>query len=155
MGIVSLYSEMKRFLKRCRESGLKSAGRNLLIYFNLLNMIRFRDLRLSLACDIDHPQLPASTTIAHPVGIAIAGCTEIGRNVTIHQNVTIGMKNGGCPTICDGAKIYTGAVVIGDLRIGEGAVVGANAVVLDDVPDETTVVGVPARKIQKENKEIK
>jgi serine acetyltransferase len=153
MRIANLYSEMNKFLTRWQESGLKSAVRNLLIYFNLLNVIKFREPRLLLACDIDHPQLPVSTTIAHPVGVAIAGCTEIGRNVTIHQNVTIGMKNDGCPTICDGAKIYTGAVVIGDIRVGEGAVVGANAVVLDDVPDGTTVVGIPASKVSKKHNE--
>lgn len=147
MSIITLYSELKRFLNRWRKSGLKSAVRNLLIYINFLNVVTFREPRLILACDIDHPQLPVSTTIPHPVGIAIAGCTEIGQNVTIHQNVTIGMKDDGCPTICDGAKIYSGAVVIGDVRVGEGAVVGANAVVLNDVPDETTVVGIPANKV--------
>lgn len=148
-----MYSEIKRFFERCRRSGLKVAVRNLLVYFNFLNVIRFREPRLKLACDIEHPQLPASTTITHPVGIAIASCVDIGHNVTIYQNVTIGLRapsEEGCPTICDGATIYTGAVVIGDVRIGEGAVVGANAVVLDDVPDGATVAGLPARKIQKE-----
>lgn len=144
-----MYKQIKKFFDRWRRSGLKSAARNLLIYFNILNVIRFREPRLKLACSIDHPQLPISTYIPHPVGIAIASCAEIGHNVTIYHNVTIGMRDGGCPTICDGAKVYTGAVVIGDIRVGEGAVVGANAVVLDDVPDGATVVGIPARKIQK------
>lgn len=144
-----------KFIERWRRSGLKSAVRNLLIYYNILNLVRFREPRLKLACDIEHPQLPISTTIAHPVGIAIASCVEIGQDVTIHQNVTIGMKDGGCPTICDGAKIYSGAVVIGDVRVGKKAVVGANAVVLDDVPDGSSVVGVPAREIQKGRKVTK
>lgn len=147
-----MYPEIRRFFERWRRSGLKSAVQVLLVYFNILNIIRFREPRLKLACDIDHPQLPSSTTIAHPVGIAIAGCVEMGHNVTIYQNVTIGIKDGGCPTICDGAKIYSGAVVIGDIRVGEDAIVGANAVVLDDVPDGATVSGVPARKIEKRHK---
>ncbi|UWG50000.1 hypothetical protein AArcCO_0678 [Halalkaliarchaeum sp. AArc-CO] len=144
-----MYSKLRTFYEMWRRDGLKQAAREVLIYFNLLNVLRFREPRLRLACDIEHTQLPISTFIPHPVGITIASCAEIGHDVRIGQNVTIGMKDGGCPTICDGAEIHTGAVVIGGVRVGEEAVVGANAVVLDDVPDGVTVVGVPARKIEK------
>ncbi|OYR48371.1 serine O-acetyltransferase [Halorubrum sp. Ea8] len=139
--------KIKSFLEIWCKSGMKSAIRALLVYFNLLNVVRFREPRLRLACDIWHPQLPISTHIPHPVGIIIPKRAEIGHNVSIYQNVTIGVKDGDAPTICDGAEIYSGAVVLGDVRIGEDAVVGANAVVLNDVPDGSTVGGVPARKI--------
>ncbi|MDR5672370.1 serine acetyltransferase [Halalkaliarchaeum sp. AArc-GB] len=143
-----MYSKLRTFYEMWRRDGLKPAGRNVLIFFNILNVIRFREPRLRLACDIEHTQLPISTFIPHPVGITVASCAEIGHGVRIGQNVTIGLKDGGCPTICDEAEIHTGAVVIGDIRVGEEAVVGANAVVLDDVPDGATVVGVPARNIE-------
>lgn len=142
-----MYSKIKTFFELWHESGVKSAIRSLLIYYNLWNVVRFREPRLRLSCDIWHPRLPSSTFIPHPVGIIIPNSAEIGDNVSIHQNVTIGIKDGGAPTICKNAEIYSGAVVLGDVRVGEGAVVGANAVVLDDVPDGSTVAGVPAKKI--------
>lgn len=144
-----MYMKITKFVASLRNSGLKATTRKVLLYFGLLNVVRFREPRLKLACDIEYSQLPSSTNIPHPVGIAIASCAEIGHNVTILQNVTIGMKDGGCPTICDGAEIHAGAVVIGDVRVGTDAVVGANAVVVDDVPDGATVAGVPARELKK------
>jgi len=144
-----MYSKIKTFFELWHRSGVRSAIRSLLIYYNFLNVVRFREPRLRLSCDILHPQLPSSTSIPHPVGITIPNRAEIGDNVSIHQNVTLGIKDGGSPTICDGADIYSGAVILGDVRVGEEAVVGANAVVLDDVPDGSTVAGVPATEIQK------
>lgn len=138
--------EMRKFYKVWRDSGIKTAIQRILWHYNLLNTMRFRDVRLTFACDIN-PALPPSTSVGHPVGIVIANAAEIGDNVTINQNVTIGSKNGGYPKICSGATLYSGSVIIGDVRIGKNAVVGANAVVIDDVPDEATVGGVPATEL--------
>ena len=64
----------------------------------------------------------------------------------IMQQVTIGQTAlPGAPTIERGAYLGAGAKVLGAIRIGQNARVGANAVVLDDVPDDATAVGVPAR----------
>jgi serine O-acetyltransferase len=84
------------------------------------------------------------------VGIVIAGTAEIGDNVRIYQNVTIGRERGteNVPSIGDNAVIYSGAVIVRDVQIGDGAVIGANSVVLDDVPEDTIVAGVPAAKIK-------
>lgn len=91
--------------------------------------------------------------LPHPVGIVIGNGLRIGNNVMITQGVTAGFREDDrtseqkVPTICDGAKIWPHATLVGGIRIGEGAEVGANSLVISDVPDYAVVVGVPARKI--------
>lgn len=81
----------------------------------------------------------------HPYGIVIHSKAQIGRRVTVMQQVTIGGKNPGgedaAPVIEDDVYIGTGAKIIGNVRVGRGAVIGANAVVTRDVPPYATVVG--------------
>lgn len=87
--------------------------------------------------------------VPHPFGIVV-GVATIGRDVSLLQNVTIGRKSGRDPrdpVICDRAAIFSGAVILGPITIGEGAVIGANAVVVKDVPAGATAIGVPARII--------
>lgn len=81
------------------------------------------------------------------LGIVIHARAVIGNDVKLGQNVTIGGRSGlfEVPIIEDGAEIWAGACVLGPVRIGSGAVVGANAVVLHDVPSGKVAVGVPAR----------
>lgn len=77
---------------------------------------------------------------------------KIGQGTTIWQNVTIGSGKGEgdniWPKIGKNCKIYTGAVVIGNITVGDGAVIGANAVVTKDVPPNAVVGGVPAKVIK-------
>lgn len=79
--------------------------------------------------------------------VVIDGVTEIGTGVTIAPFVTIGLRAGNLrgPVIEDNVSIGTGAKVIGPVRVGHGARIGANAVVVDDVAAGATVVGAPAR----------
>lgn len=75
----------------------------------------------------------------------------IGDDVTLRQNTTLGIARldglQDRPVICDGAEIGAGAVILGSVKVGEGAIVGANAVVRRDVEPGTIVGGVPAKVI--------
>ncbi len=96
--------------------------------------------------------------------VTILSNAQVGNHVIIHSgaviehdcvlqdwvNVAPGVSFGGRVIVGQGAYVYTGSVVIPKVRIGNWAVVGAGAVVLRDVPDYTTVVGVPARVLQDE-----
>jgi serine O-acetyltransferase len=74
----------------------------------------------------------------------------IGKNCIVWQQVTVGRgRDGGTPTIEDNVKIYSGAKVLGNIKIGNNVRIGANAVVVKDVPDNCTVVGVPAYIVRK------
>jgi serine O-acetyltransferase len=79
--------------------------------------------------------------------VVIDGLVEIGPNVTVRPWVTIGLKDGNFngARIEPNVRIGTGAKIIGPVHIGEGAHVGANAVVVHDVPAHTIAAGVPAR----------
>lgn len=86
--------------------------------------------------------------IDHGIGVVIGETTIIGDNVTIYQGVTLGgtgkEKGKRHPTIEDNVYIGSGAKILGNIVIGENSKVGANAVVINDVPKNTTVVGIPA-----------
>lgn len=89
--------------------------------------------------------------LPHPVGIVIGDAVDIGDDVTIYQNVTLGRatKTGqDYPRIRDQATLFAAATVIGSVQIGRSATVGANSLVLTDVPDGLTAVGIPARVLQ-------
>lgn len=94
----------------------------------------------------------------HASGIVIGETAEIGDDVTLYQNVTLGgvapsvnsaaqVNRKRHPTIRDGVIIGSGAQVLGPITVGEGARIGANAVVVKDVPDGVTMVGVAARQL--------
>jgi serine O-acetyltransferase len=80
---------------------------------------------------------------------------RIGTNAWINQGVTIGYTNGtDCPTTGNNVTIAAGAKILGDVSVGDHVKVGANAVVVKNVPDNTTVVGVPARIIRKNGQRV-
>ena|ERR1700691_5648164 len=92
----------------------------------------------------------------HPCGTVI-GAWRIGANVTILQGVTLGAKQMDLafdpslrPEVGDHVMLGAGAKVLGGIRIGDNVVVGANAVVVDSVESDSTVVGIPARKLAHE-----
>lgn len=84
----------------------------------------------------------------HPY-CTILNANSIGDNFYVNHLVTVGEINGKKPTIGSNVSIYTGAIVIGDIVIGDNAKIGAGAVVVKNVPKNTTVVGNPAKIIHK------
>ncbi|MBS4026893.1 MAG: serine O-acetyltransferase [Clostridia bacterium] len=89
--------------------------------------------------------------IDHGTGVVIGETSEIGKNVTMYQGVTLGgtgkEKGKRHPTIGDNVMISTGAKVLGNIKIGNNVKIGAGSVVIKDVPDNCTVVGVPGRVV--------
>ena len=94
--------------------------------------------------------------IDHGNGVIIGETAEIGNNVTLYQGVTLGGtgKEQGKrhPTIGDNVMISAGAKVLGSFTIGANSKIGAGSVVLEAVPPNSTVVGVPGRVVKRDNK---
>ncbi len=91
-------------------------------------------------------QIAGGLLIPHPNGIVIHSGVKIGPNCLIFQQVTIGAKDDSKPPVIGGhVDIGAGARVIGEIHIGNNAKIGANAVVLIDVPAGKSAIGVPAK----------
>jgi serine O-acetyltransferase len=99
------------------------------------------------ACDIAITvRIGDGLVMPHPFAVVIHPDAVIGRNVCILQGVTIGVgSNPGLPKIGNFVDVGSGAKILGGVSIGEGAIIGANAVVTDDVPAWSVARGIPAR----------
>jgi serine O-acetyltransferase len=102
--------------------------------------------------------LPCETTVGrrlridHFGGIIISGDTIIGDDVILRHGVTLGLKHEGergAPRLGHRVEVGAGAKILGDIQIGDDAKIGANAVVLMDVPAGAVAVGIPAKIIHK------
>ncbi len=97
--------------------------------------------------------------IDHGMGVVIGETAEIGDNVTLYQGVTLGgtslEKVKRHPTIGNNVVIGSGAKILGAFKIGDNSKIGSNSVVVREVPDNSTVVGVPGKIIKKEISEEK
>ena len=96
--------------------------------------------------------------IDHGTGVVIGETTEIGDDVTLYQGVTLGGtgKDVGKrhPTIGNGVMIGAGAKVLGPFKVGDNSNIAAGAVVLDEIPENCTAVGVPARIVKQYGKRV-
>jgi serine O-acetyltransferase len=102
-----------------------------------------------------HPgaEIGRGVFIDHGMGVVIGETARVGDGVTIYQGVTLGARGNEAgakrhPTVEAGAFLGSGAKILGDITVGRGARIGAGAVVVEDVPPETTVVGFPAFAIR-------
>lgn len=96
--------------------------------------------------------------IDHGHGVVIGETAIIGDNVTLYQGVTLGgtgkEKGKRHPTIKDNVMISAGAKVLGSFTVGENSKIGAGSVVVNEVPPNSTVVGIPGRVVKRDNKKI-
>ena len=132
--------------------------------FDLIARIISQTLRFFTGIEI-HPgaKIGRNLFIDHGMGVVIGETTEIGDDVTIYHAVTLGGSSPSIdterqrhekrhPTIGDGVVIGSGAQIIGPVKIGKSSRIAANAVVVKDVPENATMVGIPARAVKLENK---
>ena len=96
--------------------------------------------------------------IDHGMGVVIGETTEIGDNCTLYQGVTLGGtgKDVGKrhPTLGNNVMVGAGAKVLGPFKIGDNTKIAANAVVLEEIPDNCTAVGIPAKIVRKEGMKV-
>jgi serine O-acetyltransferase len=118
--------------------------------FSILYRILYRGVRNFYGIELPYTaRVGRRVTIEHQSGIVIHGGAEIGDDCVIHQDVTIGNRRPDrpfdAPKIGNRVNIGAGAKVLGAVHVGADARIGANAVVLDDVPGGALAVGIPAR----------
>ena len=116
----------------------------------MLCVLRHRFWSVVTGADIPlNARIAPGLLLIHPNGIVINPSAMIGPNCLIFQQVTIGTgPRPGVPTIGAHVDIGTGAKILGGVQIGDHAKIGANAVVVIDVPPGATAVGVPARVLE-------
>jgi serine O-acetyltransferase len=131
-----------RFMQASHHAGLAPAE----MLFNKLNTVFCQ-------CIIGRgAEFGPGLVLIHSQGVVINGAVHAGRNLHIEHQVTIGAEKGKSPSLGDNIFIGCGAKIVGAVTIGDGARVGANAVVLHDVAPETTVVGIPAKPVERRAK---
>jgi len=132
--------------------------------FDLVARIIAQTIRFFTGIEI-HPgaKIGKNLFIDHGMGVVIGETSEIGDNVTIYHAVTLGGSSPSIdserqrhekrhPTIGNDVVIGSGAQIIGPVNVGNGARIAANAVVVKDVPENATMVGIPAKAVKLENK---
>ena len=132
--------------------------------FDLIARIISQTIRFFTGIEI-HPgaKIGKNLFIDHGMGVVVGETSEIGDNVTIYHNVTLGGSSPSIdserkrhekrhPTIGNDVVIGSGAQIIGPIKVGNNSRVAANAVVVKDVPENATMVGIPARVVKLENK---
>jgi serine O-acetyltransferase len=92
-------------------------------------------------------QLGRRVRIDHPQGLVVSGDARLGDDVVLRNGVTIGLRRAGrrgSPVLGNRVDVGAGAKILGEIHIGDDSSIGANAVVLEDVPPASIAVGVPA-----------
>ena len=118
-------------------------------------VLRHRFWSVVTGCELPlNGHLGKGLRLPHPLGIVIHPEAVVGENCLIMHNVTLGSRGGGgsagrdVPVLGRGVDVGPGAQILGGVTIGDGAQVGANAVVTSDVPARAVAVGIPARVVK-------
>lgn len=145
------YKLMKKYMK-LRDKFLKNII--LKTFFNYLIDKKRAEFILKYSCDISPICTLGEIDFRHPLGIVIGAGVTIEDEVVILQNVTIGAHHldGKIPNtyIERGTLIGTGAVILGNVRIGKNCIIGANSVITKNIPNESVVVGTNRILVKKE-----
>ena len=158
LGIILTYPGVKAVFMHKISGFFHLAG------FELLARIISQVTRFFTGVEI-HPgaKIGKNLFIDHGMGVVIGETSEIGNNVTIYHAVTLGgispsidsesqRQEKRHPTIGDDVVIGSGAQIIGPIKVGRNARIAANAVVVKDVPESATMIGIPAKAVKLENK---
>lgn len=134
-----------------------TSSNGLLRLLSKIEVIKYRFWSVITGADIPlNVQIGGGLLLPHPNGIVIHPDAIIGANCLIFQQVTIGNRSKGTPPVIGGhVDIGAGAKILGNIRVGNHTVIGANAVVINDVPDNHSAAGVPAVIWQRCNSIIK
>lgn len=141
-------------LFRLAHEGARWRNRNRLIWILCIPYLIFYRLFVEWTLGIEIPQntiIGPGLRIEHGFGLVVNDRSVLGSNVTLRHGTTVGNKGGGdkaCPVIGDNVSIGCGAIIIGGIHVGNGALVGAGSVVIKDVASEAVVVGNPAVVLQ-------
>jgi serine O-acetyltransferase len=138
----SLLGTLRSYERSCRSKGPVS------LFMRKIAVLRHRFWSAVTGADIPlGTRIGGGLLLPHPNGIVIHPDTTIGPNCLIFQQVTLGGGTDDAPRIGGHVDIGTGAKILGGISIGDHSKIGANAVVLTDVPAFSTAVGIPARII--------
>ena len=146
------------------------SGFHAILYHRLSNFL-FRHKRFFLARWVSqharrrtgieiHPaaKIGRGVFIDHGMGVVIGETAEVGDNCVIYQGVTLGGtgKDRGKrhPTLGNNVMVGAGAKILGPFRVGDNAKIAANAVVLEEIPPDSTAVGVPAKIVRREGHRV-
>lgn len=117
----------------------------------IMNILTYKKVKITFSTANIGPGL----LIYHGTGITLGSGVQVGKNLTLLHDTTIGNRIGsdlpgslGFPKLGDNVFIGCGAKIIGPIKIGNNVKIGANAVVISDIPDNATVVGVPAKLVK-------
>ena len=132
-------------------------GFNYIVWYRIVQYYNFKFLKFLLKRKMikfgieiyPETEIGEGLYIGHWGGIVVNPLVKIGKNCNLSQGVTIGQLNRGIkkgvPVIGNNVYIGPGAKVIGNIKIGDNVAIGANSVVVDDVPNNSVVIGVPAK----------
>ncbi len=146
------YSFYMRLCSYLRSKPLKAFG--LFFFFRIV----LQHYSIKFGIDIpDTTKIESGLYIGHFGGIVVNSRSILGKNCNISHGVTLGQLNrgdrAGCPVIGDNVFIGPGAKILGHIHIGDNAAIGANSVVMTDIPSEAVVVGSPGKVISNEGSE--
>ncbi|WAW14990.1 serine O-acetyltransferase EpsC [Peptostreptococcus equinus] len=148
-----IYPSVHALIGHSVSHALSNMGLKFLARLNSQIMRFFTGIEIHPGAKIGH-----SIMIDHGMGVVIGETAEVGNRVILYQGVTLGGTGNHTgkrhPTIGDGVFIGSGAKVLGPVTLGNNVKVGANSVVLRDIPANSTVVGIPGKIVKTKNEKI-